>query len=241
MRRLLVLLVTAISLACALPAQALGTGLLTQPINTTLPSIGGTPQAGQGLTCSTGIWDNLPLSYDYQWNRDGTPIPGATSSSYAVTDSDVGKQLTCSVTAWNLSGSATATSPGVTATAARIADPDPPATSPPPSSALPELPRGAEVIGLPSRRRCASRRKFRIRVRRVSGVSYASVAVFVNGKRVKIVRGARTTARVDLSGLPKGRFSVRIVVVTTDGRKLSHTRKYRTCVHQRGAKRKHRL
>jgi hypothetical protein len=92
------------------------------------------------------------------------------------------------------------------------------------------LPAASQILRLPSSKRCVSRRKFRIRVRRIkSQGSYKRVAVAVNGKRTKVVRGVRDTATVDLRGLPKGRFKVRITVTLADGRKVSSTRKYRTC------------
>ena len=65
---------------------------------------------------------------------------------------------------------------------------------------------------------CVSRRKFRIRVKRGD---YRQVDVHVNGKRVKVVRGMRNTATVDLRGLPKGRFKVKIAV-TLDERQGRH-------------------
>jgi hypothetical protein len=45
----------------------------------------------------------------------------------------------------------------------------------------------------------------------------------------KSFRGRRHAAVVDLRGLPKGRFTVRIVVTGTDGRVLRGSRRYRTC------------
>ena len=51
----------------------------------------------------------------------------------------------------------------------------------------------------------------------------------MNGTRTKVVRGVRDTATVDLRGLPKGRFKVRITVTLADGRKVRSTRAYRTC------------
>jgi hypothetical protein len=67
--------------------------------------------------------------------------------------------------------------------------------------------------------------------------------VFVNKRRAKVVKSQRLTAPVDLRGMPAGKFTVRIVVTTADGRKLSHSRKYRTCAtkRKRGAKRRHKL
>jgi hypothetical protein len=40
------------------------------------------------------------------------------------------------------------------------------------------------------------------------------------------------TGYVDLRGLAKGRYTVRIVVVTTTGRVVTGTRKYRTCTRK---------
>jgi outer membrane protein assembly factor BamB/plastocyanin len=88
-------------------------------------------------------------------------------------------------------------------------------------------------------RRCTSRRSFRIRLgRRVrSGDRLVSARVYVNGKRVRTLRGRRLRARVDLRGLPKGRAVVTVVGRTRKGRTLRERRVYRTCVPRRTARR----
>ena len=91
------------------------------------------------------------------------------------------------------------------------------------------------MLRLPSTRRCVSRRRFRIRLRTPRGAKLAKVTVRVNGKLVRTVRGKRITARVDLRGLPRGRFRVKIEVTTADGRKVTTTRRYRTCTPKRRA------
>ncbi len=112
-----------------------------------------------------------------------------------------------------------------------------PAASPPPLPRAKVLPlKASQVITLPSARACVSRRSFRIHLHHPAGVTLASATVFVNGHRVRVVKGRRLSASVDLKGLPKGRFSVKIAVVTTTGVKLSSTRRYRTCT----PKKKHR-
>jgi hypothetical protein len=101
-----------------------------------------------------------------------------------------------------------------------------------------EKPKFREVVKLPAARRCVSRRNFRIRLREPKGDALRSAVVFVNGKRVKAVRGERLTARVDLRGLPKGRYKVKIVAKTVLGRTMRGTRRYRTCTPgDKGARR----
>jgi hypothetical protein len=93
-------------------------------------------------------------------------------------------------------------------------------------------PRGAGV--LPSNRRCTSRRRFRIRLHEPKGQRLHSAKVWVNGKRVKVRRsGGRLRALVDLRGLKKGRYTVRIAATTLQGRRVVDKRRYRTCTPKR--------
>jgi hypothetical protein len=85
------------------------------PTNTVIPSIAGTGQLGGTLLCSKGSWMSgySPLSFGYQWLRDGSNIEGATASTYVVQSGDQGHTLTCEVTASNSAGHQAATSLGV--------------------------------------------------------------------------------------------------------------------------------
>src|SRR4051812_44304926 len=85
-------------------------------------------------------------------------------------------------------------------------------------------------IGLPSARTCRSRRDFSIRLRRPRHGRIRSAQVYVDGKRVKVVRGRRVRSRVNLRGLPLGRYTVRVIVTTTRGKRIVSTRRYRTCI-----------
>ncbi len=82
-------------------------------------------------------------------------------------------------------------------------------------------------LGLP--RRCTSRRRFTIRLRNPRGDRLVRARVYVNGKRVRVLRGRRLRARVDLRGLRRGRSTVRIEGVGRSGRRYVETRRYRTC------------
>jgi hypothetical protein len=90
------------------------------------------------------------------------------------------------------------------------------------------------VVGLPKEtRKCRSRRNFRIRLRAPKADPLVRATVHVNGKRVKVLSGSRVTAPVDLRGLPKGRYKVKIAATTTSGRVIQGTRRYRTCAPKR--------
>jgi hypothetical protein len=91
----------------------------------------------------------------------------------------------------------------------------------------------SQVIKLPSSKKCRSRRAFKIRLVVPKGVIIATASVRVNGKRVQVVRKRRLTSYVNLRGLPSGRYTVKIVVVTEAGKILTSTRRYRTCAPRR--------
>lgn len=92
-------------------------GVTDPPSNLTAPVITGTATNGQTLTSSNGTWAGNPTSYTYQWKRGGVAISGATSSSYTLTNSDVGLVITLTVTATNFYGSVSSTSAGTSAVA----------------------------------------------------------------------------------------------------------------------------
>ncbi|WP_116654870.1 phage tail tube protein [Pelagibacterium sediminicola] len=79
------------------------------PTNIALPAISGLAKEGETLTAWEGIWTDSP-SFAFQWLADGTPIPGATSSSYTLDGTYIGDPITVTVTATNSAGSDTATS-----------------------------------------------------------------------------------------------------------------------------------
>ena len=101
--------------------------------------------------------------------------------------------------------------------------------------------KSAAIIRLPSSKACVSKRRLRIRLVRPKTTALVSAVVLVNGKRVKVVKGVRITAPIDLAGLPKGRFTVKLTATTADGRTVTGTRKYRTCTVKRKGSRKIRL
>jgi hypothetical protein len=87
------------------------------PQSTAPPAVSGTDATGQTLQSSLGSWTGTaPLSYAYQWQRCDSSgagcanVPGATSSTYALTSADAGSTMRVHVSASNSAGSAAATS-----------------------------------------------------------------------------------------------------------------------------------
>lgn len=79
-----------------------GMGIL-KPVNKTAPAITGTPQSGQTLTCSDGVWDGYP-TLSRQWKRDLTTNIGTNQATYVCVAGDVGHKISCVVTGTNNAG-----------------------------------------------------------------------------------------------------------------------------------------
>ncbi len=77
---------------------------LPLPVNTTPPSITGTPAEGQTLVGDDGGWTESPTSYTRQWLRDGGVISGATGNSLVLGSIDIGANITYRVVAINSYG-----------------------------------------------------------------------------------------------------------------------------------------
>lgn len=84
------------------------------PVATVAPRIGGTAQLGRTLSVSPGTWSSDSLTFGYQWLRGGSPIAGATGTTYQVAAADVAASLTVAVTATRTGyAPGSATSPAV--------------------------------------------------------------------------------------------------------------------------------
>lgn len=116
--------------------------------------------------------------------------------------------------------------------------PQPPATTPrPPASTAPVTkPTFASLVRLPAvskKHKCVSRRLFRIRLTVPKADTILSAVVVLNGKTLKTLKGKRVTSVVDLRGLPKGRFTVKVTLQLKSGTTVTGTRKYRTCARKK--------
>lgn len=117
----------------------------------------------------------------------------------------------------HLAGSGTTTSAPASARAAQICPAALAATR-----AVPASP-----IVLP--RTCTSRRRFRIKLNLPRGQKFKTISVQLHGRHFRVYRGKRITTVIDLRGLPRGQFTLRVRAVTTKGRHYTRSRRYATC------------
>jgi hypothetical protein len=85
--------------------------VLTAVYNVSPPFIVGDLLIGSTLTCSVGLWEgDSPITYTYQWYRNGGLLSGITTATYDVTVADENSTLSCIVTASNLFSNAASSS-----------------------------------------------------------------------------------------------------------------------------------
>jgi hypothetical protein len=100
------------------------------------PVVTGPLNPGGTLTATQGTWSGDGVAFTYQWERcvpattGCTPIPGATASTYTLTNGDLASTLRVTVSGRNRLGTATSTS---AATAVVTGPPGAPAASAPPA------------------------------------------------------------------------------------------------------------
>lgn len=168
----------------------------------------------------------MQATYSEVWNHISThtPFPNTTRSSESL---DNGAGISWS---FSLAPGATKTFSHYTTFSPTGNAGPPPPPPPPPSAVTPPSsafgPNG--LLDAPSRTKCVSRRYFRIRVRKRFRPILAAVTIKMP-KTTRVLRGPPWGTIVDLRGLPKGRFAVKITALTTTGKTIRGTRNYRTC------------
>ncbi len=134
-------------------------------------------------------------------------------------------------------GNTPSTTPNGTTTTTPIVNPAPVKTAPPPL---------ATVLGLPPAQQCVSKRTLLVHVHTPPGQQLLSVNLSLEGKVLRsetFTKGKNDKVPptlVDLKGLPKGTFTLTIVVKTKGGKTYRATRTYHTCVpgkYKQGKKR----
>jgi hypothetical protein len=73
--------------------------------------LSGSEVVQQTLSVTNGTWQGVaPISFGYQWKRDGVNIAGATSNTYTLVAADYGAVISCDIPANNSLGTTTAQS-----------------------------------------------------------------------------------------------------------------------------------
>jgi len=93
------------------------------------------------------------------------------------------------------------------------------------------------AVTLPGSRRCLSRRSFQIHLHQSRYDPFAEVEVRLGHRRLHLRRhGNVFAARIDLRGLPRGTFTVKILLTTVLGHRIAGARTYHTCRHRTPSK-----
>jgi hypothetical protein len=88
-------------------------------------------------------------------------------------------------------------------------------------------------LGLPSGKKCFSKRDFVIHPRFPKGAKIVSYEEFINGKLAKQGKLNKNATSVSLIGLPKGAYKVELVTFTSSGASYEDTRTFHTCVRKK--------
>lgn len=202
--------------------------LLAPPTSTSPPTISGSPVVGSVLSCATGTFSGGATAGTQEWLRNGVPI--AAGPTYATTSADVGRRISCRVTAASNEGTGTGTSDDVVVVPA--ADAGAPGVKGDPGPAGPQGPigpvgpvgpggeTGATGPRGPAGARGPRGRDGRVTCRIVRGRRGRTVRCSVTYRgSVRLTKDGRTVARgtakggvVILTGarrLAKGRYTLR--------------------------------
>jgi hypothetical protein len=179
------------------------------------------------LTGTPGTWNpSTGLAFTYQWSRcdvngDCVDIDGAISTSYTVTDADVGYQLQLTETGTNLAGNSTGALsdptdfvpgvPGTGGAGGATAGTSPATTTPDTSGTTPPTVLGADVSSAQCGRLTALPKPKRVRMGKLSAT--LRLAAGANG---------RSPFKLSLKA-PKGKM--KSVTYRLDGKVLRHPRK----------------
>jgi hypothetical protein len=93
-----------------------------------------------------------------------------------------------------------------------------------------------ESLSLPRAKKCLSARLFQIHLQDPKYDPFKKVSITFEGRKIATARkGKYIVATINLKGLPKGVFTVKIKATTVLGHSLSANRVYHTCVKKRSS------
>jgi Carboxypeptidase regulatory-like domain len=181
----------------------------TLPVNTTPPTVSGTPVVGSTLTCGLGLWTGKPApKFTGRWLRDGSPIPGVNTITYVVQSTDAGHGIACQVTAKNTAGTTSATSASLAIPA------NPPVVLPSP------------VVGIANSKVVVSGKSADVHISCAGAICSGSVDLTLQIV-VKHHKGKKTTSHKETLVLAKGSYSLVVGMSKTVALRLTATGKQR--------------
>jgi len=111
--------VTAVNLNGSTTVSSATSSAVAETFNVQIPVVRGILVSGQLLEVTDGTWSSdYPLTFRYQWRRDGVAISGENSPSYTLADADINKTISVSVIANSTLGSVSSDSTVRTSVAA---------------------------------------------------------------------------------------------------------------------------
>ncbi|HEY6759058.1 MAG TPA: hypothetical protein VI318_06185 [Baekduia sp.] len=113
--------------------------------------------------------------------------------------------------------------------------PKPTVTTPRATTPIKHAPKATDLITLAAPTRCVANRRLRLALvahPKTTKAKVVSVSVKVGNRRARTYTAKRLKAGVALTGLPKGRYALKIVVGLSDRTKATLTRTYRACKAQ---------
>ncbi len=97
------------------------------------------------------------------------------------------------------------------------------------------------VVSLPDARKCVSVRRFAIHIRDPRYDPFKKLTVTLRGRKIRtVLHGQTYVATINLRGLPRGAFTIKIKGTTVRGHHVNGSRTYHTCVKKASRKSKHR-
>jgi len=96
-----------------------------------------------------------------------------------------------------------------------------------------------KVVSLPNAKTCLSARRFKIHIRNAQYDPFKTVSVTLRGRKVAVaLHGQTYIATINLKGLPRGAFTVKIKATTFRGNRVAGSRRYHTCTKKKPRKSK---
>jgi len=94
-------------------------------------------------------------------------------------------------------------------------------------------PKPNRLVSLPRATKCRTGGRLQVRLGQPTTGALERVRIYVDGRRVRDLRGRRIRAAITVRTPGRGRYTVRVVVRTTTGKTITTRRSYRACTRER--------